>query len=163
MKPLLRLILAGFIAHGPAAVAHGTEAHGGKRAGLPKEQQAWGIAGEARAVGRTVDIRMTDTMRFGPDRLEIRQGETVRFRIHNTGRIMHEFVIGTRQVLEEHAALMKRFPNMEHDEPYMAHVAPGKSGEVIWTFNRSGRFDFACLLPGHYDAGMTGRIDVVPR
>ena len=46
---------------------------------------------------------------------------------------MHEFVIGTKKELDEHAALMLKFPDMEHDEPYMAHVAPGKTGEIIWT------------------------------
>ena len=64
---------------------------------------------------------------------------------------------------EEHAALMKKFPNMEHDEPYMAHIAPGRTGEIAWTFNRAGEFDFACLPPGHFDAGMSGRIKVSAR
>jgi uncharacterized cupredoxin-like copper-binding protein len=106
---------------------------------------------------------MSDKMRFVPDRITVEEGETVRFVLKNNGKLMHEFVIGTRQELEEHAALMKKFPKMEHDEPYMAHVAPGKSGEVIWTFNRVGEFDFACLIAGHYDAGMVGKIKVVAR
>ena len=66
----------------------------------------------------------------------------------------------TKQVLDEHAALMQKFPNMEHDEPYMAHVPPGKTGEIVWTFNRAGEFDFACLIAGHYQAGMVGKIVV---
>jgi uncharacterized cupredoxin-like copper-binding protein len=93
----------------------------------------------------------------------VRQGETVRFVHRNTGRVMHEFVLGTRSELDAHAALMRKYPGMEHDEPYMAHVAPGKTGEVVWTFNRAGDFDFACLIPGHYEAGMVGKITVVPR
>jgi uncharacterized cupredoxin-like copper-binding protein len=72
-------------------------------------------------------------------------------------------VIGTQQALDEHAALMLKFPNMAHDEPYMAHVAPGKAGEIVWTFNRAGDFGFACLIAGHYQAGMVGRITVVAR
>ena len=103
---------------------------------------------------------MGDDMRFRPGRIEVRQGETVRLRVRNGGRVMHELVIGTRQELEEHAALMKKFPNMEHDEPWMAHVGPGRSGEIVWTFNRAGEFAFACLIAGHYEAGMTGRIIV---
>jgi uncharacterized cupredoxin-like copper-binding protein len=106
---------------------------------------------------------MGDDMRFTPDRLEVRQGETVRFVLRNHGKLMHEFVIGTRKELDEHAALMIKFPGMEHDEPYMAHVAPGKTGEVIWNFNRPGEFDFACLIAGHYSAGMMGRIKVVAK
>jgi uncharacterized cupredoxin-like copper-binding protein len=72
-------------------------------------------------------------------------------------------VIGTKKVLDEHAKMMEKFPNMEHDEPYMAHVAPGKTGEIIWTFNRAGEFDFACLIAGHYSAGMKGVIRVAAK
>jgi uncharacterized cupredoxin-like copper-binding protein len=126
------------------------------------EQKDWGIGGNAKAVKRTVQIQMTDNMRFTPDRVEVQQGETVRFSLTNTGRVLHEMVLGTAPVLAEHAALMKRFPNMEHDEPYMAHVPPGKTGEIIWTFNRPGEFDFACLIAGHFEAGMVGKIVVQP-
>jgi uncharacterized cupredoxin-like copper-binding protein len=70
-------------------------------------------------------------------------------------------VIGTRAENGRHAELMKRFPNMAHDEPYMAHVEPGGQGEVVWSFNRAGEFEFACLIAGHYDAGMFGRIRVM--
>jgi uncharacterized cupredoxin-like copper-binding protein len=69
-------------------------------------------------------------------------------------------VIGTERELKEHAALMQKFPKMEHDEPYMAHVAPGRTGEIVWLFNRAGEFEFACLIPGHFEAGMVGKIKV---
>ena len=103
---------------------------------------------------------MTDEMRFVPERIEVRRGETIEFVIANGGRLMHELVIGTRQELDEHATLMAKFPGMEHDEPYMAHVAPSKTGSLVWNFNRVGEFDFACLIPGHYQAGMAGKINV---
>jgi uncharacterized cupredoxin-like copper-binding protein len=141
--------------------AHGDQAHGKKPAAVKKEQKAWGVAGTAKPGLRTVEFLMTDDMRFTPNRLEVRRGETLRLRISNRGAVMHEFVLGTKKELEEHAALMLRFPNMEHDEPYMAHVAPGQTGEIIWTFNRAGEFDFACLMAGHYSAGMVGKVNVV--
>ena len=72
-------------------------------------------------------------------------------------------MLGTQKELEEHAALMLKFPDMEHDEPYMVHVAAGKTGEIVWTFNRAGDFDFACLIPGHYQAGMVGKVTVVAK
>jgi uncharacterized cupredoxin-like copper-binding protein len=50
---------------------------------------------------------------------------------------------------------------MEHDEPHMAHVKPGKSESLVWTFNKPGEFDFACLIAGHFEAGMVGKIKVV--
>jgi uncharacterized cupredoxin-like copper-binding protein len=111
-------------------------------------------------VKRSIAVGMTDDMRFTPDKIKVPQGETVRFTLKNDGKLMHEFVIGTKKELEEHATLMIEFPNMEHDEPYMAHVAPGKTGEIIWNFNRVGDFDFACLIAGHYQAGMVGKIKV---
>jgi uncharacterized cupredoxin-like copper-binding protein len=145
------------------AFAHGDETHKKDMPGPVKmEQKDWGIAGNPKAVKRTIEIKMLDTMRFTPDRIEVSQGDTVRFKLTNTGKVLHELVIGTQPVLEEHAALMKRFPNMEHDEPYMAHVPVGKTGEIVWTFNRAGDFDFACLLPGHFEAGMVGQIFVKP-
>jgi uncharacterized cupredoxin-like copper-binding protein len=142
------------------AFAHGEETHAKKTGPVVKEQKAWGIAGDAKAVKRTIAIAMGDNMRFTPERIEVTQGETLRLTLTNTGKVMHELVIGTQKELAEHAAMMKRFPTMEHDEPYMAHVAPGKTGEIIWTFNQSGEFDFACLLPGHFEAGMVGKIVV---
>jgi uncharacterized cupredoxin-like copper-binding protein len=93
--------------------------------------------------------------------MQFKRGETVRFMVHNHGQVMHEFVIGTEQENRQHAELMKKFPNMEHDEPYMAHVPPGKNASIVWQFNRPGQFEFACLIAGHYDAGMKGNIEVV--
>ena len=68
----------------------------------------------------------------------------------------------TKDVLDEHAALIGKCPTMERDEPYMAHVPPGKTGEIVWTFNRAGQFEFACLIAGHYQAGMVGLVTVIP-
>jgi uncharacterized cupredoxin-like copper-binding protein len=100
-------------------------------------------------------------MRFSPDQLEVKQGETIRFVHRNEGKMMHEFVLGTRKELDAHAAMMIKFPGMQHDEPYMAHVGPGQGGEIIWTFNQAGDFEFACLIAGHYQAGMVGQIRVL--
>jgi len=143
------------------ASAHG-DPHAKAAAGVKKEQKEWGIAGDLPQVGRTIDITMSDKMRFSPDRIEVRQGETLRFRIRNAGRMLHEMVIGSPGELRDHAALMLKFPNMEHDEPYMAHVPQGKTGQMIWHFNRAGEFEFACLIAGHFQAGMVGRIVVRP-
>lgn len=142
------------------ARAHGNEDHPKKAGPVRKEQKDWGIAGDAKAARRTIDVRMGDDMRFTPDRIDVRRGETLRLRVHNSGKAMHEFVIGTKAENAKHAELMVKFPDMEHDEPYMAHVQPGKTGEIVWTFNRAGSFEFACLIAGHYDAGMVGTINV---
>jgi uncharacterized cupredoxin-like copper-binding protein len=83
--------------------------------------------------------------------------------IRNAGKVLHEMVIGTEAELAEHAALMKKFPAMEHDEPYMTHVKPAAQGQMVWNFNRPGTFQFACLIPGHFEAGMKGTILVLPK
>lgn len=141
------------------------QAHGAKKtpaAETVAEQTAWGIAGKSAQATRTITIDMTDNMRFTPDTITVKEGETVRFVVNNKGRMLHEMVIGTTEELRKHAAAMIKFPGMEHDAPYMTHVAPGKSGEIIWNFNRAGAFEFACLIAGHYEAGMKGAITVTP-
>lgn len=144
------------------AQAHGGKDHAGATAAAAHEQQPWGIAGERARVSRTITLRMRDSMRFHPERIRVRQGETIRFVIRNEGRLLHEMVLGTKAVLDEHAELMRRFPDMEHDAPWMVHVEPGGVGEIVWRFNRPGEFYYACLIPGHYVAGMRGRIEVTP-
>ncbi len=159
MNALLTPVLMSLALLGASPVfAHREATHAKTTGAVVKEQKAWGIAGDAKSVRRTIAITMSDNMRFTPASIEVNQGDTVRLTLTNTGQVMHELVIGTQKELAEHAALMKRFPNMEHEEPYMAHVPPGKTGEIIWTFNRPGDFDFACLLPGHFEAGMVGKI-----
>ena len=135
---------------------------GSARAAAAPEQTDWGIAGDARKATRTIGLTMSDTMRFAPGRIEVKEGETVRLRVRNAGKMQHELVLGTRQELAAHAAMMMKFPDMQHDEPHMVHVAPGKTGDIVWTFNRPGDFEFACLVAGHYQAGMKGTLLVRP-
>jgi uncharacterized cupredoxin-like copper-binding protein len=79
--------------------------------------------------------------------------------VKNEGKVFHEFVLGTMKELKAHAELMKRHPGMEHDEPYIAHAGPGKSQSVVWQFTQPGEYYFACLVPGHFEAGMVGKVD----
>lgn len=155
----MRALALAFALASGAASAH--EGAGKAAPAQDAEQTPWGIAGTPRGA-RTIELRMGDDMRFVPDRIEVRQGETIRFVVRNQGKVLHEMVIGTPQALREHAALMKRFPKMEHDEPHMTHVKPGRKGQIAWNFNRAGEFQFACLIPGHFDAGMLGTIVVMP-
>jgi uncharacterized cupredoxin-like copper-binding protein len=157
------LLLAAALAWPAAPVlAHGSASKPGHHgpASAKKEQTDWGIAGDRRQARRSIEVGMGDDMRFKPDRIDVRLGETVRFVVRNLGREMHEFVIGTKVENARHAELMLKHPGMEHDAPYMAHVEPGKTGEIVWTFNRAGEFEFACLIAGHFQAGMVGTIRV---
>ena len=127
------------------------------------DDEAIGKPGMATKVTRTVHVDMSDAMRFSPSKLTIKQGETIRFVVKNSGKITHEMVLGKDKDLKEHYEVMKKNPEMEHADANMVTVLPGKTGEIIWQFTKAGRVDFACLHPGHYDAGMKGLVTVASR
>ena len=124
------------------------------------DESAIGEPGKAANVNRRVQVDMSDAMRYTPSSIAVKQGETIRFVIKNSGKVKHELVLGTEKELKEHYEVMKKFPEMEHADANMVTVAPGKTGEVIWKFTKAGKIDFACLQPGHYDAGMKGLVSV---
>lgn len=121
---------------------------------------ALGEPGKASQVTRIVQIEMRDSMQFVPAKVPVKQGETLRIVVKNTGQLAHEIVLGSEKDLRAHAELMKKFPEMEHSEPNMLTLAAGKTGELVWKFSRAGVINFACLQPGHFDAGMKGQMQV---
>lgn len=151
--------LASFVLAASAAFASGNHA-GGHDHG---DETAYGKPGVAAQVTRTIQVDMSDTMRFSPADIRVKKGETIRFIVKNAGQMKHEFSLGTKQELAEHYELMKRFPDMVHDEPNKVSLAPGEQGEVIWRFTKTGAVDFACLHPGHFDAGMKGQVKVAAK
>ena len=165
MKFIPIVAIAIVVAASSTAFAHTDPPNKAKSAkkSISTEEKAFGREGDPKKVSRTVNVDMGDTMRFSPASLTVKQGETVRFVVKNNGKTMHEMVLGTMKELKEHAELMKKHPGMEHDEPYMAHVAPGKTERIVWQFNRAGEFYYGCLVPGHFDAGMIGKINVTAR
>lgn len=128
-----------------------TSAHG---------DDALGQAGVAGKVTRTIKVDMNDNMRFTPDKLQVKAGDTIRFVVRNSGKLKHEMVFGSAAQLQAHYAAMLKNPEMEHADDNQVSVAPGQSGELIWQFSQAGIVDFACLQPGHYDAGMKGSVTV---
>jgi uncharacterized cupredoxin-like copper-binding protein len=122
---------------------------------------AFGRPGEARAVTRTVTVTLTDAMRFSPAALSVRRGETLRLHIVNTGKLPHEFMLGTQAEIDEHAEMMRRMPNMVHADASSVRVQAGKSADLLWQFSESGVFLYACLVPAHWEAGMQGRVTVI--
>ncbi|MDM0119417.1 cupredoxin domain-containing protein [Variovorax arabinosiphilus] len=132
----------------------------GTHAGGHDEGEAIGKPGVAAKAKRTISVDMTDAMRFTPSDITVSQGETIRFVVKNAGRVKHELVLGTQKELKEHYAAMMKNPEMEHADPNMVTLAAGQTGEVVWEFTKAGKVDFACLQPGHYDAGMKGAVNV---
>ena len=161
MKPITTTLLALLLTASGAAMAHGDDDHkAGAAATHEDHASALGKPGDAKKLSRTVAITMSDSMRFSPASVSAKKGETIRFVLKNEGKLKHEMVLGTIAELKEHAALMVKFPQMEHADPNQASVEPGKTGELIWQFTKAGTFDFACLQAGHYEAGMKGQVVV---
>jgi uncharacterized cupredoxin-like copper-binding protein len=134
--------------------------------GKPGHTHATFSAGEpgnpkrpARAI--TVAMREVDgKMVYIPDRIEVRKGEQVRFLLRNSGQLDHEFMLATTEENLKHAELMKKFPDMEHDDPNGKRLSPKQTSEIVWRFTKAGEFEFGCLIPGHREAGMTGIVVV---
>ena len=156
-----RLIFACIIAMSVAtagALAHEAERHEGD--GHEDHAAALGQSGDPGKISRTIEVEMSDAMRFKPASITVRRGETIKFVLRNTGQVKHEMVLGTLKELKAHAELMRKFPNMEHADPNMVSVESGKSGQLVWRFTKAGTLHFACLQPGHFEAGMVGKVAV---
>lgn len=132
----------------------------GNHAGGHADSDVIGEPGKATDAKRTVTVNMLDSMRFTPQSITVKQGETIKFIVKNSGKVKHEMLLGTEKELIEHAEVMKKNPEMEHADDNQITVQPGKSGEIIWRFTKAGKVNFACLQPGHYDAGMKGYVTV---
>jgi uncharacterized cupredoxin-like copper-binding protein len=158
------LAMIAILAVSPAVAHNASHATKSAAAVAPSaEEKSFGKSGDVKKISRTITVDMSDSMRFTPAALTVKQGETVKFIVKNSGKTMHEFVLGTMAEFKAHADMMKKHPGMEHEEPYMAHVAPGKTATVVWQFTKAGDFHFGCLLPGHLEAGMVGTINVAAR
>lgn len=123
-----------------------------------------GKPGDKKKVTRTIEIIMKEDgqgkMMFSPAKLVFKEGQTVKLRFVNQGEMDHEFVMDEEATIIEHKAVMEKNPDMEHDDPNAIRLAPGARGEIVWTFSKPGTFKFACLVPGHFEAGMHGPLEV---
>ncbi|HKA77653.1 MAG TPA: cupredoxin family protein [Xanthobacteraceae bacterium] len=124
-----------------------------------------GQPGDPNKPARTIHVLMRDdgneqNMRFEPALITVRKGEQIRFLLENGGTESHEFMLATVAENRKHAELMRKFPDMEHDDPNAKRLAMSERGELLWRFTKAGQFEFACLIPGHYEAGMHGKIIV---
>ena len=160
-------------AHSGGAVETAVHDHG-----VHRHDAALGHVAQASQAMRTVEVTLEDEMRFTPRRIEVVSGETVRFVVHNKGRLVHEFNIGSQaehlQHQQEMAKMMEagaltptgadadrqQQHNMRHEHANSVLVEPGQSGEFTWTFGAAGDYQFACNVPGHYQAGMVGELIV---
>ncbi len=148
------LIATGIATAGPGQKGH-SHSHG--------DETEYGEPGDKNKPARTVVIQMQEAgqkMIFIPDIISIRRGEQIRFVLRNVGALPHEFVLGTLAEINAHAEEMKKNPDMEHDDPQSKRLKAKENGEIYWKFTKAGEFEFACLIPGHRELGMHGKIVV---
>ncbi|MBC9904030.1 MULTISPECIES: cupredoxin family protein [Achromobacter] len=162
MKKLVKLA-QGAVAAGALLLSFGAMAapgHGAGHGGGHEAAAPIGKPGNPAKVSRTIVVDMTDAMRFTPDKIDVKAGETIRFKVSNSGKIRHEMVLGTTADLNSHYQMMLKDPGMRHEEPNSVSLEAGKAGDIVWTFDKAGTVAFACLEPGHYPAGMKGAVSV---
>jgi uncharacterized cupredoxin-like copper-binding protein len=126
-------------------------------------EAAYGRPGDPATGGRVVQVAMRETetgMAFAPSHIEVARGEQVQFVLRNRGELDHELVIGTVDENRKHEAAMAEHPDMAHEDPNAKRLAPKASGVLRWQFTHAGTFEYACLIPGHREAGMVGTIIV---
>jgi uncharacterized cupredoxin-like copper-binding protein len=160
MRVLPMILAAAAVTLTPDSMARADPGHHGHDHGF---ETAYGRPGDPAKGGRIVQIVMKETdsgMAFAPERLVVRQGERVQFVLRNGGKLEHELVIGTVEANREHAQVMAAHPDMEHEDPNAKRLGPKTSGVLRWQFTQAGTFEYACLIPGHREAGMVGTVVV---
>jgi len=140
---------------GFTAAAHDAEHFSAGESGDPKKP-----ARVVKVVMREEGTKKGTKMLFEPAQISVRKGEQIRFLLENDGTESHEFVLATVAENRKHAKLMKKYPHMEHDDPNAKRLTPFTEGEIVWKFTKRGTFEYACLIPGHLEAGMHGTINV---
>ena len=144
------IVLVALSAAAEPSRAHDHHAHESFSAGEP---------GDPNKPSRTIEVLLNE-MDFTPARIEVARGEPIRFVLRNAGTEDHEFLLASTAENLKHAAVMKRHPHMAHDDPNGVRLAPKKAAEILWKFTKAGTFEYACLIPGHRDFGMTGHVTV---
>ncbi|NJO31935.1 MAG: cupredoxin family protein [Rhodospirillales bacterium] len=124
---------------------------------------AAGEPGDPKKPYRTIELTMREgngTMAYEPGQIEVKRGEQIMFVLLNAGALPHEFLLDSFENNAKHKIEMQKNPEMEHDEPNGKRVEPKSDSKILWRFSKAGTFEFGCLIPGHYEAGMKGTVIV---
>ena len=123
-----------------------------------------GKPGDGSSIDRTIELSIRETesgyMLFEPDAIQIERGSVIRFSIRNTGALDHEFFLGSFDEVAKHQQWMREHPDMQHDSANSVSIPSGQNADLIWEFSDVTNLEFACLIPGHREAGMWGVIIV---
>lgn len=163
MRHIVRKIVIASAAIGAGALLIGANFERQAFAHTDGHVFAAGEPGDPKRPFRVIEVTMTDgpgTMTYSPDRIEVRKGEQIKFVLKNTGHLAHEFLLDSFENNAKHKIEMQKNPEMEHDDPNGKRVESKKASEILWRFTKTGTFEFACLIPGHYEIGMKGIVVV---
>ena len=127
--------------------------------GHKHETSSAGEPGDPKKPARTIEVEMTE-MAYTPDKIQVKRGEQIKFVIRNAGKEDHEFLLATTAENLKHAEVMRKHPEMEHDDPNGVRIAPNKSAEILWRFTKRGAFEYSCLIPNQREYGMVGEVTV---
>lgn len=155
---IVPIMAAAFLAASPVLADKGGPPHS-----HDTSHHSAGEPGDPKKPARVVQVIMREydgKMMFVPNMIAVRKGEQIKFFLQNAGELDHEFVLATKEANQKHAEEMRKNPDMEHADPNMAKLASKKSTELVWKFTKAGTFEFGCLIPGHYEAGMIGTVVV---
>lgn len=145
------------------SLALGGGEHGGGHNG--SDSPSFGEPAEAAAADRTVTIDANDEMAFSPSTVDVEKGETVRFVVENVGELQHSFTLGTPKGQRQHEEEMKgmaadKMASHMTGDPTGMVIQPGQTRSLTWHFTQARAVQFACHIPGHYPAGMKGKIRI---
>ena len=141
-----------------------------------------GEKGDPSKIDRTIEIEMYDNYYY-PTQIEVKKGETIKFIVKNLGELVHEYNIGTKEMhikhqpemakLVEHEILLadkidhekmkkmsKKDHSLGHSHANSVLLEPNETGEIIWRFSKDISLEMACNMPGHYETGMVGKINI---
>jgi uncharacterized cupredoxin-like copper-binding protein len=147
----------------PMLFVGGAALAGPGEAGHSHTSYSAGEPGDPKKPFRVVEVKMSEgdgKMGYTPENLTVKRGEQIKFFITNGGELKHELILASEKDNLKHAELMKKYPEMEHDDPNAKNLEPKAKSEILWRFSKRGTFEYSCLIPGHREAGMTGKVTV---
>ncbi|HHX8342027.1 TPA: copper-resistant cuproprotein CopI [Vibrio alginolyticus] len=123
---------------------------------------AVGMPAKGAKPDKVVHVILDDdmTIKFKKD-VKIEPNDVVQFVVMNTGKINHEFTIGSAKEQLEHREMMKTMSGDHmHDSGNAVTVEPGKAKQLLWHFHGDNKVEFACNIPGHAESGMVKKIEL---
>ena len=141
-----------------------------------------GTKGKESEINRVIVVKMFDNY-YEPNSFDISRGETIKFKVINSGELVHEFNIANAMMHKKHMPEMQKMvdneillpdsidkdkmkkmakldKSMGHSHSNSVLLEPNQTGEIIWKFVDAVNIEIACNVPGHYEAGMIAKANL---